>query len=480
MTFRPSALTRRGLLAGLGAVASSASLLSRRAQAALRRTPALDAKSLPPGRPGRDYRPVVTPNGVALPFKIVDGVKVFHLVAEPVKHEFAPGLVGDCWGYNGRTSGPTIEAVEGDRVRIYVTNKLPEPTSVHWHGVLLPNAMDGVAGLSQKAIEPGETFRYEFTLRQHGTHMYHPHFDEMTQMAMGMMGMFIIHPRNPEGPRPDRDFAIMLSEWRIEPGTSRPIPTEMTDFNLLTMNSKAFPGTAPLVVGLGDRVRIRVANLSAMDHHPIHIHGFQFKIVETDGGQIAPSAQWPETTVLAPVGATRAFEFIADEPGDWAMHCHMTHHVMNQMGHEIPNLLGAKTGGLDEKVQKLLPEYMTMGQDGMGEMGEMGMAVPRNSIPMVGGPGPFGYIDMGGMFTIVKVRPNLTSYEDPGWYDNPPETIARPATADELRRDGIAAAPTPSQHDEHAMTYTCPMHPDVVSDKLGSCPKCGMKLVPKR
>src|SRR5207249_5676230 len=144
--------------------------------------------------------------------------------------------------------------VEGDRVRIYVTNKLPEPTSVHCHGIFLPNGMDGVAGLTQKAIEPGETYKYEFTLRQHGTHMYHPHFDEMTQMAMGMMGMFIVHPRRPRAPRVDRDFAIMLSEWAITPGTRRPNPLVMSDFNVLTMNSKAFPGTAPLVVGRGERV----------------------------------------------------------------------------------------------------------------------------------------------------------------------------------------------------------------------------------
>jgi hypothetical protein len=112
---------------------------------------------------------------------------VFRLVSEPVRREFAPGLVVNCWGYNGQTPGPTIEVVEGDRVRIYVTNNLPEPTSVHWHGILLPNGMDGVSGLNQPAIKPGQTFRYEFTLRQHGTHMYHPHFDEMVQMGQKMI-----------------------------------------------------------------------------------------------------------------------------------------------------------------------------------------------------------------------------------------------------------------------------------------------------
>jgi len=152
--------------------------------------------------------------------------------------------------------GPTIEAVEGDRVRIYVTNKLPAATSIHWHGIILPNGMDGVSGLTQPPIKPGETFKYEFTLKQHGTHMYHSHHDEMTQMALGLMGLFVIHPRNPKY-RVDRDFAFMLSEWRIDTGTMRPNPNEMTDFNVFSMNAHIFPGTEPMVAKLGDRVRIR-------------------------------------------------------------------------------------------------------------------------------------------------------------------------------------------------------------------------------
>ena len=438
-------ITRRKFFSGMAAITGGAVLAQtagRALAADITQPPAAGGHSSaptpqPPGKPGEDYMPVVTPNGVVAPWKIVGGVKVFHLTAEEVDHEFAPGLKGKCWGYNGRTPGPTIEAVEGDRVRIYITNKLQEATSFHSHGVLLPNGMDGVSGLTQSPIRPGETFKYEFTLRQHGSHMYHPHFDEMTQMGMGMMGMFIIHPRKRPDPAIDRDFAIMLSEWRIDPGSARPNTAEMSEFNILTMNSKAFPGTAPLVAKQGERVRIRFGNLGAMDHHPIHLHGYQFKIVETDGGQIPPSAQWPEVTVLVPVGSTRTIEFVADEPGDWAMHCHMTHHVMNQMGHGIPNLIGIKPGGLDKKMRALLPGYMTMGDTGMGEMAEMGMAVPPNSIPMVGAKGQFSYIDMGGMFTILKVRENLTSYEDPGWHQNPGGTVATLAKSEDLKRDGI-------------------------------------------
>ncbi|MCA9706486.1 MAG: copper oxidase [Myxococcales bacterium] len=391
-----------------------------------------------PGEPGRDYQPTFTPGGSTLPYKVVDGVKVFHLTAEEVEHEFAPGLRARCWGYNGQVHGPTLEAVEGDRVRVYVTNRLTAPTTVHWHGVYLPPGMDGVGGLNQRAIAPGETFRYEWTLRQHGTFMYHSHHDEMTQMAMGLMGMIVVHPRRTEpGDRVDRDFVIMLGEWSIAPGTARPDPNAMSDFNVLTMNARAFPGTVPLVCKTGDRVRIRLGNLSAMDHHPVHLHGYHFRIVATDGGRIPVAAQWPETTVLVPTGSTRDVEFVADAPGDWAMHCHMTHHVMNQMGHEIPNMVGVDPGKLDAKAGKVVPGYMTMGQDGMGDMAEMGMAVPRNSIPMVGGRGPHDVITMGGMFTIVKVRDAVDGYDDPGWYDNPPGTQADVASPEDLARDGI-------------------------------------------
>ena len=393
--------------------------------------------AFPPGEPGRDYTPVITPSGASLPWKVVDGVKVYHLIAEPVRHAFASHLVAECWGYNGRVHGPTMEAVEGDRVRVYVTNRLSAPTTVHWHGIILPNGMDGVGGLNQRAIHQGETFKYAWTFRQHGTFMYHSHHDEMTQMGMGLMGMIVVHPRRPSGSRPDRDFAIMLSEWKVVPGTARPNPNEMTDFNILTMNGRCYPGTEALVAKQGERVRIRFGNLSAMDHHPIHLHGHAFKIVATDGGDIPASAQWPETTVLVPVGSTRDVEFIADNPGDWAMHCHMTHHLMNQMGHDIPNMIGMRPGDLDQKVRSLLPGYMTMGQDGMGEMGMMGMAVPGNSIPMVGAHGPFDYITMGGMFSIVKIREQLTRYADPGWYQHPAGSVADLAGAAELQRDGI-------------------------------------------
>jgi len=438
-----SPISRRAALAGLSAFTGGA-LLSTSSVAANNwggsgNYAALDDPALPPGEPGVDYTPTITPNGTTLPYRVVDGVKVMHLVAEPVDHEFAPGLRAHCWGYNGRVHGPTIEAVEGDRVRIYVTNRLPAPTTVHWHGILLPSGMDGVGGVSQRAIHPGETYKYEFTLRQHGTLMYHSHHDEMTQMAMGMIGLFVIHPRGvPASERPDRDFALMSAEWMIDPGTQRPDPNEMNDFNLLTFNGRAFPGTAPLLCKQGDRVRLRLGNLSMMSHHSIHLHGYYFHITETDGGQIPASAQWPETTAIVPTGSTRTVQFVADNPGDWVMHCHMMHHVMNQMGHGIPNLVGVDATGFDQRVRRLLPNYMTMGQAGMWDMGEMGMAVPENSIPMVGARGPKDYITMGGMFTILKVREQLPADgSDPGWYDDPPGTLSLPATPEELTRDGI-------------------------------------------
>ena len=412
-------MKRRELLAtGAALLGSAAVLKTRGALAADPGGPLVDPASAGAGR----YTPVVTPNGSTLPWRIEDGAKTFRLVAEPVKREFAPGMVVDAWGYNGQTPGPTIEAIEGDRVRIYVTNKLPEPTSVHWHGVLLPNGMDGVGGLTQPHIAPGETYVYEFTLRQYGTQMYHPHSDEMVQMALGMMGFFIIHPRVPEQPRVDRDFAIMLHEWAIDPGSSRPNPAIMTEFNLFTFNSRVWPGNAPLVVKKGDRVRVRFGNLS-MDSHPIHLHGYRFETTGTEGGRTPPAARYPETTINVPVGATRDIEWIADVPGDWAFHCHKAHHTMNAMSHDLPNMIGARHPSAEEKIRRLLPGYMPMGGTGMGGMMDMGR--PPNTLPMMAGEGPFGAVGMGGMFTVVKVREGISSYEDPGWYKHPQGTLAR-------------------------------------------------------
>lgn len=433
MMKRRSLLGLGGIVAGTAIMAKASVAEAQRATGApLRREP---PSTLPGGQPH-----VVTPNGSTLPLRTVDGVRVGHLIAEPVEHEFAPGLSAKCWGYNGSTPGPTIECVEGDRLRIYVSNRLPEPTSVHWHGLILPNGMDGVSGLNQKPIPPGETYIYEFTARDPATYMYHSHYDEMTQIALGMTGMLIIHPRTPRGPRVDRDFVLMTHEWRIDVGAKRPNPNAMNDFNVLTFNSKAYPGTAPLVVGRGERIRIRLGNLSPMDHHPIHLHGLNFKVTATDGGYVPVSAQSPDTTVLVPVGSTRVIEFVPEELGDWAMHCHMTHHVMTQMGHGTPPLIGADTSKLDRRMRRLVPGYMTMGTEGMGGMGEMSMPVPENSLPMRGAQGPFSYIDMGGMFTVLKVREDPDAADPNGWFVHPKGTVAHRADPAQMTRDGVVFA----------------------------------------
>lgn len=391
------------------------------------------------------YPSVITPNVGSLPWKMDGDVKVFHLIAEPIRREFAPGFWVNCWGYNGTSPGPTIEAIEGDRVRILVTNKLNEPTSVHWHGIILPNGMDGVAGLNQRAIPPGETFKYEFTLKQNGTFMYHSHSDEMVQIGLGMEGFFIIHPRDGDDPPIDRDFAIFLHEWRVPMGAKTPNPFEMLDFNLFTFNSVLYPTTESLVVKTGERVRIRFGNVM-MSTHPIHIHGHEFLVTRKGGKRLPPAAQSSQVTVLVAPGETRDIEFIADNPGDWALHCHKSHHTMNQMQHNLPNLTGIKKQGIEERIKQFFPDFMgLMNINGMGDMFEMygtsemmdmgfEMKYPLNLSP-IGSPGPFGVIEMGGMFTIFKVRDNLTSYADPGWYKHPPGTVAEAVNMDNMQHN---------------------------------------------
>ena len=220
-----------------------------------------------------------------------------------------------------------------------------------------------------------------------------------------------------------------MSSYDIEPGTALPKVMTMTDFNLWTWNSRVFPGIDPLVVRQGDLVRIRAGNLT-MTNHPIHMHGPHFEVTGTDGGWVRESARWPEVTTDIPVGGMRAIEFVADDPGDWAIHCHKSHHTMNAMGHEVKTFIGTPQKDLTKTLRKLMPDYMPMGSEGMAEMGSMEMPLPDNTLPMMTGFGQYGPLEMGGMFSVVKVREGLAAddYKDPGPYKHPPGTVAYQVT----------------------------------------------------
>ena len=422
---------RKFLLGGAGAgVAVAAASVSRVAMAALPE-PVLQtsANTMAPLVPntGRHYNPVVTLNGWTLPWRMNSGVKEFHLIAEPVVREMAPGFKAHLWGYNGQSPGPTIEVVEGDRVRIFVTNKLPEHTSIHWHGQRLPNGMDGVSGLTQPSIQPGKTFVYEFVAQRPGTFMYHPHADEMTQMAMGMMGFWVTHPKakHPLIDEVDRDFVFLLNAYDIEPGAYTPKIMTMLDFNLWSWNSRIFPGIDSLNVRQGDKVRIRMGNLT-MTNHPMHVHGHEFVVTGTDGGPRVKASRSPAVTTDVAVGQMRQLEFIVDAEGDWVFHCHKSHHTMNAMGHGVPTMIGVEHRGVVREINKLIPDYMVMAERGMADMSEMEMPIPDNTARMMGGEGPFGSVEMGGMFSVIKVRAGQKAgdYRDPGWYRHPPGTNA--------------------------------------------------------
>ena len=450
---------RRNFFKTAGAVALGATAVSRVGAASLPEAVVqTSAATQPPPTPptGRPFNPVVTLNGWSLPWRMNQGVKEFHLVCEPVVREFAPGMTVNMWGFNGSSPGPTIEAVEGDRIRIFVTNKLPEPTAIHWHGILLPSGMDGVSGLTQPPIPVGKTFVYEFTLLRSGSHFYHTHLDEQLQLALGMYGCLVVHPKDPKFMRVDRDFMFMLASYDVEPGTMTPKVSTMTEFNMWTWNNRVFPGIDPLVARSGERVRIRVGNLT-MTNHPIHMHGPHFEVTGTDGGWIPKSARWPEVTTDVAVGQLRAFEFDAIA-GDWAIHCHKSHHTMNAMGHNIPTMVGVDHRGLAERIAKLVPDYMVMGDKGMHDMAEMEMPLPDNTLPMMTGQGPFGPVGMGGMFSVVKVRDDVRpgDYKDPGPYKHPQGTVAYEYTGqlqEPLRAPTVGKASMsvrrPNRHGSH-------------------------------
>ena len=343
--------------------------------------PQTPKKPAPAPPPPPDYRPagialpVITPDLPSLPSTMDNGVKVFNLVAEPVRRRLVPFREMEVWGYSGSCPGPAIQVNQGDRVRIVFDNHLPESTTIHWHGLEVPIEMDGVPYISQPPVPPGGRFIYEFTLNQEGTYFYHSH--GAMQEMMGLIGMFIIHPKKPYKPRVDDDFGIILQGWAILPNNTVPNTAGM-EFNWLTFNGVSGPAATPMVVRLGSRVRIRIVNLG-MDHHPIHLHGQQFYITGTEGGRAPESTWYAHNTVLVGVAQARDIEFDAIYPGDWMLHCHLPHHMMNSMSDLLQDRMITTAATNDPQA---LSQMQTMAETvGFEHIHHAPIAPDANSVP---------------------------------------------------------------------------------------------------
>ncbi|MFN8556048.1 MAG: multicopper oxidase domain-containing protein [Dehalococcoidia bacterium] len=270
-------------------------------------------------------------------------VREFFLTAEPVRWQIEPGTVVDGWGYNGQTPGPMIRVTEGDLVRVHLTNRLPAPTTIHWHGIDVPAAMDGVPGLSQDPVEPGESFLYEFIATNPGTRWYHSHVDSNAQIALGLYGAFIIDPRRPEPTHYDREFTYILTEKALdftprvalgeadvrnrEAGNGR---GGLFQSDLFLMNGKAGSAIEPLTIAAGERIRIRLINAGNLVHS-MHLHGHTFTIIATDGNPVPPAARLQKDVVLVGSAERYDLEVVGSNPGVWMFHCHINNHSANGM-----------------------------------------------------------------------------------------------------------------------------------------------------
>ena len=266
--------------------------------------------------------------GQPLPFKRDGDVKVFELTAKPVLWKINADTQVTAWTYNGTVPGPLIRVTEGDKVRVVFTNNLPKPTTIHWHGLSVPNNMDGVPPLTQDAIQPGQTFTYAFEAKPAGTFMYHSHVDTDTQINIGLFGGFIVDPKNWQQTKPDVDVIMILNEWRVIDGVTYPAMPSMGEPNFFTINGKTYPDIPPINVKQGQRVRVRFIEAGQFEH-PMHLHGMPFKIVATDGYPVPSVAQLTKDVIPVHPGERFDVEFVADNPGQWVFHCHIVHHVTN-------------------------------------------------------------------------------------------------------------------------------------------------------
>lgn len=270
-----------------------------------------------------------TQGGQPLAYREENGVKVFELSTQAVRWPILDGVFVTAYTYNGTVPGPLIRVTEGDQVRVVVKNELPEPTTIHWHGVEVPNAMDGVPDMTQAPIQPGETFTYEFTAKPAGTFMYHSHYEGDIQVGAGLYAPLIIDPKTPEANPPDLDLTLMLSEWLVRGElTYAAMPMSGMEPNYFTLNGKAFPATQTINVKTGQRVRLRLIGIGQFIH-PMHLHGFPFKVVATDGHPVPEAAQLTKDTISVAPGERYDIEFTAAEPGHWMLHCHILHHTTN-------------------------------------------------------------------------------------------------------------------------------------------------------
>ena len=245
--------------------------------------------------------------------RIENGVKVYDLTAEKLQWEVAPGQMVEAWAYNGQVPGPQIRVKEGDRVRINFTNKLEESTAIHFHGISLVNGMDGVPFITQPPVKPGETFVYEFDVPNAGSHMYHSHHNAAKQVPIGLLGAFVVEPKNGETHKADIDYVMIINDGP----------------HGYTLNGKGFPATEPIVATRGQKLRVRFMN-EGMMIHPMHLHGMPMLVTHKDGWP-QPQPWLCDTLNIAP-GERWDVIVDCDNPGTWAFHCHILPHAESAHG----------------------------------------------------------------------------------------------------------------------------------------------------
>jgi FtsP/CotA-like multicopper oxidase with cupredoxin domain len=262
--------------------------------------------------------------------RVDGGVKVYELEAAVTGWNILPSVRVAAYAFNGQVPGPRIRITQGDRVRFVVRNSLPEPTTVHWHGLIVPNAMDGPAEITQAPIPPGGSFIYEFTAVPAGTFFYHSHAKPDRQQALGLYGALIIDPKEPSALRYDKELVVQLQEWLFKDGYTFPaMPMDGMQPNFFTINGKAYPSTESVQLKVGEKLLVRFIGSQSGFVHPMHIHGGPFAVVATDGQIVPESARVVKDTINVGPGERYDVIWEAREPGKWLLHCHINHHTTN-------------------------------------------------------------------------------------------------------------------------------------------------------